>query len=41
MDAFSNFMMSDTALFGFEIHNWIVALDGFIVIWGAIIVRDL
>ena len=41
MDAFSNFMMSDTTLFGFNIHNWIVALAGFIVIWGAIVVKDL
>jgi hypothetical protein len=41
MDAFLHFMMSDTTLFGFNIHNWIVALAGFIVIWGAIIVKDL
>jgi hypothetical protein len=41
MDAFLHFMMSDTTLFGLNIHNWIAALAGFIVIWGAIIVRDL
>jgi hypothetical protein len=28
MDAFLRFMTSDTTLFGFNIHNWIVALAG-------------
>jgi|BarGraIncu00222A_1022003.scaffolds.fasta_scaffold48382_1 hypothetical protein len=41
MDAFLGFMTSDTTLFGFDIHNWIVALAGFVVIWGIVLVKDL
>jgi hypothetical protein len=41
MDAFLNFMMSDTSIFGFDMYNWILALAGFTVIWGIILVKDL
>jgi hypothetical protein len=41
MDAFLNLMMSDTSIFGFDIQNWILALAGFAVIWGFILVKDL
>ena len=41
MDRFLYFMTSDTTLFGFNIHNWIVALVGFVVIWGTVLVKDL
>lgn len=34
MDTFLHFMTSDTTLFGISIHNWIIALAGFVVIWG-------
>jgi hypothetical protein len=40
MDAFSNFMMSDTSIFGFVVHTWILALAGFAVIWGIVLVND-
>jgi hypothetical protein len=41
MDAFLRFMTSDTTLFGFNIHNWIAALAGVVVIWGVVLVKDL
>jgi hypothetical protein len=41
MDAFLRFMTSDTTLFGFDIHNWIVALAGFVVILVVVLVKDL
>jgi hypothetical protein len=41
MDAFLNFMMSDTSIFGFDMYNWILALAGFSVIWGIILAKDL
>ena len=41
MDAFLHFMISDASILGFDIHNWIVALAGFVVIWGIVLVKDL
>ncbi len=41
MDIFLQFMASDTMLFGFNIHNWIVSLAGFVVILGVVLIKDL
>ena len=41
MDTFLQFMKSGTTLLGFNIHNWVVALAGFVVIWGIVLIKDL
>jgi len=41
MDAFLNFMTADTAIFGVNVHNWMLALAGFILLWATVIVQDL
>jgi hypothetical protein len=41
MNTFIHFMTSDTTLFGINIHNWIIVLVGFVVIWGVVLIRDL
>ena len=41
MDAFLNFMTADTAIFGVNVHNWMLALAGFILLWATVIAQDL
>lgn len=41
MDAFLKFMTTDTTIFGINIHNWMLALAGVVVLWVAVLVRDL
>ena len=41
MDPFLKFMTADTVIFGVNIHNWMLALAGVVVLWTAVIVRDL
>ncbi len=36
-----HFMTTDTSVFGLAIHNWMIALAITVVIWAAVIVRDL
>ena len=41
MDAFLDFMTSDTTVLHVTVHNWVIALGAFAILWGAILVRDL
>jgi len=41
MDAFLNFMMSDTTVLNVTVHNWLIALGGFVVIWTMVLLKDL
>jgi hypothetical protein len=41
MQAFLNFMTSDTMVFSMPVHNWIIALGGFAVLWLTVLIRDL
>lgn len=41
MDAFLNFMMADTTIFGVSIHNWMIGLAGVVVLWLTVVVRDV
>ena len=41
MDAFLKLMMADTTIVGIGIQNWMLAFAGVVVIWTAVIVRDL
>ena len=41
MDAFLKLMTADTAIFGVSIHNWMLAFAGVVILWTAVIVRDL
>lgn len=41
MDEILKFMTADTMIFGVNIHNWMLGLAGFIVLWATVIVRDL
>ena len=41
MDAFLSFMADDTTLYGVTVHNWLIALVGVVIIWVAVLVRDL
>jgi len=41
MDAFFGLMTGDTTLFGFTVHNWLIALGGVAVIWGTVLLKDL
>ena len=40
MDAFLNFMTGETTMYGYVVHNWIIALAGFVIIWVIVLVRD-
>jgi hypothetical protein len=41
MDKFLDFMTRDTPMYGYAVHNWIIALTGFVIIWVIVIARDV
>jgi hypothetical protein len=41
MDAFFNFMTGDTTVLDVTVHNWVIALGAFAILWGAILLKDL
>jgi hypothetical protein len=41
MNAFYSLMTGDTTVFNFTVHNWLIALGGVVVIWGAVLLKDL
>ena len=41
MDEFVKLMTSDTVVFDYAVHNWILAVGGVVAIWTIVLLKDL